>query len=281
MGSKQTTTQEASKDPWKPAIPAVTNVLDRSQQIAADPNNFMPVQGDISRNSINALGALGASPSFGAGILQNAVGQTQQGLGSSINGLMQTANGGYLQGNPYLDAVLGKSMQDTADKVNSQFSAAGRYGSGAQTGELTRQLGGLEMNARMGNYDTERQNQMQAQGLLGQYGMSGAQMAPQVDAAKAAQIGYGLQAGSLQDAQAQAVKNAQSGLTGNQYQASLAVPIAGLGGTLSGTATQSQQPSMGAMIGGGLMSGLGLMMSPQSSFMGTAQNPSMFGKMFG
>jgi hypothetical protein len=194
---------------------------------------------------------------------------------------MSTAQGNYLQGNPYLDAVLGKSMQDSANAVNSQFSAAGRYGSGAHAGSLARELGGIETNARMGNYTTERQNQQQAQGLLGQYGLAGAQMAPQVDAAKAAQIGYGLQAGALQDAQAQAVKNAQSGLTGNQYQASLAVPIAGLGGTQTGTTTQSSQPSMGAMIGGGLMSGLGLMMSPQSSFMGTAGNPSLLGKLWG
>jgi hypothetical protein len=281
MGSKQTSTQEVSKDPWGPARPALTNVLDRGQQIAADPNNFSPVYGDLTRNSVNALGDLGTQPSFGAGILQHTVGQTQQGLGSGLSGLMTTANGGNLNGNPYMDAVLGKSMQDTADKVNAQFSAAGRYGSGAQTGELTRQLGGLEMNARMGNYDQERQMQQQAQGLLGQYGLTGAGMAPGVDQAKAAQIGYGLTAGGLQDQMDTAKKQAANGMTGNSYLAGLSVPIAQLGGTQSGTTTQTMQPSVGGMIGGGLMTGLGLLSSPTSSFMGTAGNPSLLGRMFG
>ena len=136
--------------------------LDQAKALSGNTDAMTPVYGDITRNAVSGLGALGQSPSFGAGILQNTVNQTQGGLGAGMAGLTATANGANLTGNPYLDAVLGKGMQDSANAVNSQFSAAGRYGSGAHAGSLARELGGLDQQARLSNYQTERGRQAAA-----------------------------------------------------------------------------------------------------------------------
>jgi len=63
--------------------------------------------------------------------------------------------GKYMQGNPYLDAVLGKTRSSVMDAVNSNFSMAGRYGSGAHTGVMTSELANAENAARMQDYNTQ------------------------------------------------------------------------------------------------------------------------------
>jgi hypothetical protein len=250
-----TKTQSTSAAPWQPAQAGLQSVLDRAQSIGGDSSIWTPTYSANTTGGVAALGNLGSQPSFGAGAIKNAVGQTQAGMGAGVDALTNSANGSMLNANQYLDPVINKALQDTADKVNSQFSAAGRYGSGAHTGALTRELGGLDMNARLSNYQTERGNQMAAANSLGSLGMQGAQLAPGADQAAAQMTGYQLQAGQLQDAMDQARRMAPA--TAAQWQAGLTTPIAGLGGTQTGTTTQN--PSTAGMIAGGGMMGLGLL----------------------
>jgi len=68
-----------------------------------------------------------------------------------------TMDGKYLgKGNPYLENTLQDINQSTADGVNSQFSGAGRYGSGMHAKVLADRIGQNENNLRFGNYATER-----------------------------------------------------------------------------------------------------------------------------
>jgi hypothetical protein len=89
---------------------------------------------------------------------------------SATNVAQDTLNGKYLtpESNPYLKQY-GQFLSDQVGaNVDSRFTSAGRYGSGAHTGELTRNIGGT-LSGLYGNaYSQERglQNQT-ANGLLG------------------------------------------------------------------------------------------------------------------
>lgn len=75
-------------------------------------------------------------------------------------------DGKYLEGNPYLEDVISRSNADISDGVATQFSSAGRYGSGYHSGILADKLAGNENQLRYQNYATERQNQNAAPGGL-------------------------------------------------------------------------------------------------------------------
>lgn len=95
----------------------------------------------------------------------------EQGIMGSQSLVNDTLAGKYLNSNPYIDQMLSLSNRDVADTVNSQFAGAGRYGSGAYTDVLARQLADNETRARFGQYNQERQYQNnavgQAQSLMG------------------------------------------------------------------------------------------------------------------
>ncbi len=84
--------------------------------------------------------------------------------------LMDVIGGGYLNNNPYLDAMFDRASGKVAAGVNSQFSSAGRYGSGAHTGVLTEGLGNLATDIYGKNYATERANQQAAAGGSAAFG---------------------------------------------------------------------------------------------------------------
>lgn len=65
-------------------------------------------------------------------------------------------SGKYLNSNPYLQGVLDSGSQDITDNVNSQFTSAGRYGSGAHTDVLANALAEFQNQVRYGDYATER-----------------------------------------------------------------------------------------------------------------------------
>jgi len=73
--------------------------------------------------------------------------------------------GKYLQGNPYLDQMIARSRGDITNQVNSQFSLAGRYGSGAHTDVLADSLADMESGLRYQNYATEMDRMGQAAGM--------------------------------------------------------------------------------------------------------------------
>jgi len=98
----------------------------------------------------------GTVPTVGASFSgwQPRVGQSQDYYGEVLSGK-------YLDpaSNPGLSRVLDRTRHDVSDEVNSQFSMAGRYGSGAHTGVLTDRLADAEGNILASNYMQERANQ--------------------------------------------------------------------------------------------------------------------------
>lgn len=71
-------------------------------------------------------------------------------------------------GNPFLQQAIQNASQPTIDAVQSQFSAAGRLGSGANMDVLSRNVGQIAQNMAYSNYGDERQRQMQVLGMAPQ-----------------------------------------------------------------------------------------------------------------
>lgn len=106
---------------------------------------------------------------------------TMQGLDPSSQYLSKVMNGGYLNGNPGLTAAMDAANSNTTrqfqtavmPQLASQFSLAGRYGSGAQsqgvsdaTNNLATQLSNTNAGIMNANYQNERNLQNGAAGTL-------------------------------------------------------------------------------------------------------------------
>ena len=78
-----------------------------------------------------------------------------------------TARGDMLNSNPYLQGAIDRAIDPVKDKIQSQFAMSGRYGSGANQDVLAKSLGGIASDIAYGDYQRERQNQLNAQQQLG------------------------------------------------------------------------------------------------------------------
>ena len=162
-----------------PALrPFLTAGLERAQQLflTGPQPTFFPGQTYVSpstqtEQSITQTEALatGQQP-----ILQ----ASQQGYLSSLGQLGQTAAGGFLQGNPYQQAMIAAATRPITQQFNEQvlpgvaslYSRAGRYGSGAMeralggaTEAYGRALGDVSSTIAGQDYARERGLQQQAQ----------------------------------------------------------------------------------------------------------------------
>jgi len=82
--------------------------------------------------------------------------------------LRPTASGDFLNKNPYIDAMYDQAAGRVGAPIDSRFTAAGRYGSGAHQGVLGQTFGDLATNIYGQNYAQERQNMLAAgQSLIG------------------------------------------------------------------------------------------------------------------
>ena len=97
--------------------------------------------------------------------LQSRFGQGNAGAGVARQHWMDTVQRGP-QAHPLLDAILAQTRGNIANDVNSQFSLAGRYGSGAHTGSLTRELANAENAARFQDFNTQQGRMDQAAAAL-------------------------------------------------------------------------------------------------------------------
>jgi len=150
-------------------------------------------------------------------------------------------SGKYLTGNPYVDQIIQATNRDVTDNVNSQFSQAGRYGSGAYTGVLTDKLAQNENALRYSNYSDE--------------------MSRMDNAASEA---------SKQEAQAAALAMGQQELAAKiPYMGTqeLAQALSALfnGGQSTGTSTSTQSSGIGGVLGGvgGILSGAAPLSDPR------------------
>jgi hypothetical protein len=144
-------------EPWAPAQPFILKNL---QQQDAVFNASQPQLEGFAKDQRDTYGRV--APGAEQGIMG------AQGL---VNRNLSGAN---LGGNPYLDAILGKTRENVAGSVNDQFGPSGRFGSGMHAAILARELADAETRARYQDYGVERGYQQDAIGQSQQL-MGGAQ----------------------------------------------------------------------------------------------------------
>lgn len=171
--STNTVTQKS--DPWKPAQPYLQDLLGQASGQFQQGGQYAPFSTVVpfSNQTNQALGGLEDFANAGG---TPGIQQSQNALGQLLNGnqqLQSTANGDYLNSNPYLDKMYQAASGPVMDQVNSYFSQGGRSGSDTQAGELTKQLGNLSANIYGQNYANERTNQLNAANTIGQQQLGG------------------------------------------------------------------------------------------------------------
>lgn len=103
---------------------------------------------------------------------QNAAIQMTQQRATSGSPLMRSAQqqmqdtigGKYLQGNPYLDAVLNRSLGDIQGRMGQLAVGSGSFGNSGVAAIQAREMADAANNIRYQNYDQERQRQLAATG---------------------------------------------------------------------------------------------------------------------
>lgn len=173
-GQNNKTTQTTKASPWGPisgdlkdAFSDARGVYDRGAP-GFFPGNTVAGMSGFSRDSLNAMANRAAAGSPLTGMAQD---QT-----------MRTMRGDYLDpaSNPFLQGAISTATRPVTEAfrdvvmpgIDSTFSAAGRFGSGAQLGaysdaqqDMARGVGDIATNMAFNNYGMERGNQMQAMGM--------------------------------------------------------------------------------------------------------------------
>lgn len=199
LSSKKTVQKN---DPWAPAQPYILKGLQQSGEVF---DQQQPTLNKYSGMQMDTYGRV--APGAEQGIMG------AQGL---VN---DTIGGKFLSGNPYLDAVLGRTRENVGDAVAGEFMQAGRYGSGYNQAILARELADAENSARMQDYSRERAYQSDAVGQAQQ--LMGGSQGLLNNAAELPWIGVGALNGN--------VRNASGGY---------------------GTTTTTQKQGIGGMLGG-------------------------------
>jgi hypothetical protein len=216
---KKTTKTKSESTPWAPAQPYILGAANDIQNIVKQNQpNLQALQGSLTGSIIPGLQQQ----------MQNTGAQLQPGY-DYVNA---TLGGKYLNSNPYTQAMAKQAGQAAANQVNTDFSAAGRTGSGNHATDLARGVDQAQNAVLFQNYQNERSLQNQALGALP--GMTTAQYAGYQPLLAATQL-----AGQLPYYGA----SAESGI-GNLF-----------GGY--GTTTGTQPGGWGNTLGGILGAGLG------------------------
>lgn len=228
-GGSTTSTSTQKNEPWAPAQPYLKGALSDTAKWYASPYGRDPFPGStVVPFSPFTEQALGASA-------QRAMNGSQvQGDANSL--LHQTLNGDFLNSNPYMDRTFDLAAGKVRSSLDSEFNKGGTYGSSFHEGAMADNLGDLATKIYGGNFENERQRQMQ--GML---------FAPQLaeadynDPQHLAQVGqsYEGQAGkNLQDMMNRYNFYQNAPYARLQQLAGLVNPTAQLGGTSTGTSTQ-------------------------------------------
>jgi hypothetical protein len=119
----------------------------------------------VQGNQGNLQGIAGGISGQLPGLATKAFGDNPA-LTAGTNYATDVLGGKYLTGNPATEAMVHQGEQDAANAVNSAFSLAGRTGGGNNQQALARGVEQAGNAIRFGQYNTERQNQQQAAGML-------------------------------------------------------------------------------------------------------------------
>ncbi len=225
------------------------------------------------------LGALGQGTDLSGA--ESSANQMMGGLGLGMGGMGQTAAGGFLNANPFMDRAIQGAVNPMIDAYTNQiapgidatFGGAGRGGSGLH---LNAQLqGGQDLNRAIGdvssrmysqNYQSERDRMMGAQGALtglaGQgigalQGMQGLDLQGQGMGLNALSGLFGMQSQNLdnqfragQVGDQFAMRGRQDGIDAFNAQRDAISQLMALSGTMGqygGSSTQTQRYQPGAL----------------------------------
>lgn len=220
---------------------AVNNVTSGGQQIdsgylaAAPVAGFTPDQ--MASQALIRRRALGGDPT----------------IGSAMNYVNTSLNGGFLNANPYIDQTFNRAAMATQGQLASQFAGSGRNVDQSQ-GLRSQQLNDLASQIYGGNYANERQLM---QGTLGYAQPLGNQI--YTDAAQLGGIGQQQQEQQQRylDAPGTALDQYLARVTGGQgSQSSASVPRNPVGGALGGAMLGSQFLGPWGALGGAVLGGI-------------------------
>jgi hypothetical protein len=273
--SKQTSTQQSETNPWAPAtdtlkgilgqlnsyLPqtgvtgAQTNALNTIEQNASNVGQYAPAVQDYTKSLLSGGGATNQVGAVNKNYLDYL--KATQPLASNTN---------Y---NPYdtpgFKSALDTTIADITNSVNGGFAAAGRDFSGANSQALGRGIMQGVAPTIASQYNQNVQNQQGAAGNVYSAGNTTSGLLSDLQQRDLANRGAGVSAISAgQDALnsgPSSVLAAEAQRLGIPLQSlgllsQIGIPIAGLGGTSSGTGTQTNQMS-GAQQFGMIAGGLG------------------------
>lgn len=170
--SDKNTESKTTTEPWSGVKPYLLGGYKDAQALYKQgAPGYYPGQSTapMSSYSKNALDATAQRAAYGSDLTRSAQGELQR-----------TINGDYLNSNPYLQGAIDTAVRPVTEAftssvmpgIDSNFSSAGRYGSGMQQGAyndanttLGRQIGDISTNMSYQNYGDERQRQMAATAL--------------------------------------------------------------------------------------------------------------------
>lgn len=221
MSSKQSSTTESKPPAWaKPLFKQSAVEAEGLYNSGAGGNAYtgstVADLSDTTMSGVNQLATAGANTNTaGTRPLFEGIGAASTGPSYAEQNLQGMADGSYLKnGNPYFDAGLRGQLDQTANQVQSQFSGAGRYGSGANTGVLANSLGNIRSSALSDQFNRDSQNMLTANSQMDASRNAGLDRALNATGAMSGQdqqqfqnaltgAGATLQAGGLLDNQAQ------------------------------------------------------------------------------
>ncbi len=111
-----------------------------------------------------APGLQAGADKFG-GILDSVIGKYQAGdpnIDAARGYNADVLGGKYLDGNPYLDGIIGQQGNDIANNISAGMGTRGQTGGSAQAGILSRELGKNALGLRYQDYGAERDRMGQA-----------------------------------------------------------------------------------------------------------------------
>lgn len=162
-------TATTTQAPWSAVQPYLKSGFNRA--------NSLYQQGGPQYYPGQTVAPFGQDTNQALNMFRGTAGQGTPVPGAATDQIAQTLQGDYLNSNPYLDAMYNNAAQRVtenyqeavAPSIGAQFDSAGRYGSGMYQNALQNSqqqlgdsLGLMASNLYGGNYENERNRQMQA-----------------------------------------------------------------------------------------------------------------------
>lgn len=156
MGSRapSTTTTIQRDDPPAYLQPYLTDIARQAQSLAGTPRTFYPGRtfADLSPETATALARQAQRASEGSPLTRAAGAE-----------LTRTLAGAYLDGgNPHFARMMDRVAGEIRPRLDAQFAASGRYGSGAHANAVASALAETAGQLAYQDYGRERENMMRA-----------------------------------------------------------------------------------------------------------------------